>query len=99
MIAHHYTMDTPTCEPVEIRCGLVRVGETEPIDGHRYSLIASERNGVISATMTNTTGGGYDQSLSNLQPTTPQPHKAVAGWQLELIEWVDASLYTVIEVR
>jgi hypothetical protein len=87
-------------EPVEITFAL---GTT----GKRRVLLATNRNGAVSYSLTNGQGGP-PEALSNLQPPArPRrgeapilfPAKAVLGWQGEVEAWAATCLWTVERVR
>ena len=54
-------------------------------------------NRMLAMSITNKSGTAY--SASTIQSTKTYPRKAVRGWQVELLEFVEAGLYAVMEVR
>lgn len=86
----NYTTMTPIEEPVEIRLG-------KP-SGRTLVLWAWNDDGIIHARLS-LEGNGMAESLTNLQAKAVFPRKAVMGWQKEVIEFAETSIYHVNEVR
>lgn len=87
-----FTTSTAVDEPIEIR--LARPRNDAP-----YTLIAWRNlNGTVGYGLT-VAGSGTSHALSNLQSKGVFPGKAVAGWQAEVLEFAQASIYEVVLAR
>jgi len=76
-------------EPIEVRMAS-RSGT--------YLLWAYVEGGIIIGRLA-IAGHGCPESLENLQSTSTFPRKAVRGWQQEVINFCENSIYAVTEVR
>jgi hypothetical protein len=94
---HHYSVDTPVGEPVEIR--LVRRSTPGGV-AYDVRVLTAWRtgHGTIAGSLTKS-GVGIPESLSNLQSKVPFPGKAIAGWQAEVIAFAAAGHGEITEIR
>lgn len=89
-VRHHYNQRTDRHETVEIRM-------TDPLGNVRVYLGSVNNRDVIGHTLMS--GNSTPQSMGNAQSKRVAPSKAVSGWQREVIEFFEDSVYTVVEVR
>lgn len=91
MTTVHYDSKTALLAPIEVRLTRARPG--------LYVLVCwVTPAGTVDYSLT-INGSGQAEALSNLQSTGVFPRKAVAGWQADVLSFVEHSIYRVESVR
>lgn len=89
-----YTKSTPINEAVEVRLTLRNSNRALVLSAWLH-----EATGTVGYTLSQASGGGYNESLSNLQARATFPRKAVAGWQAEVVAFAASGIFDITEVR